>query len=38
MDDYISKPLKMSSIKQIISRYSSNDNVIVEPDISIFQA
>lgn len=38
MDDYISKPLKMSSIKQIISRYSSNDNVLVEPDISIFQA
>ncbi|WP_419885261.1 response regulator [Paenibacillus sp. B-A-8] len=38
MDDYISKPLKMSSIKQMISRYSSNDNVIVEPDISIFQA
>jgi signal transduction histidine kinase len=36
MDDYISKPLKMSSIKQIISRYS--DNVTVEPDISIFQA
>ncbi|WP_339318837.1 response regulator [Paenibacillus sp. FSL R10-2734] len=38
MDDYISKPLKMSSIKQIISRYSSHDNLIVEPDISIFQA
>ncbi|MEK4345824.1 response regulator [Paenibacillus sp. FSL P4-0184] len=38
MDDYISKPLKMSSIKQIISRYSSTDNVLVEPDISIFQA
>ncbi|MEK3749944.1 response regulator [Paenibacillus sp. FSL E2-8871] len=38
MDDYISKPLKMSNIKQIISRYSSNDNVLVEPDISIFQA
>ncbi|OZQ63041.1 hybrid sensor histidine kinase/response regulator [Paenibacillus sp. VTT E-133280] len=38
MDDYISKPLKMSSIKQIISRYSSSDNVLVEPDISIFQA
>ncbi|MNO41106.1 Sensory/regulatory protein RpfC [compost metagenome] len=37
MDDYISKPLKMSSIKQIISRYSSSDNLIVEPDISIFQ-
>ncbi len=38
MDDYISKPLKMSSIKQIISQYSSNDNVLVEPDISVFQA
>ncbi|WP_340005075.1 response regulator [Paenibacillus sp. FSL K6-0276] len=38
MDDYISKPLKMSSIKQIISRYSSNDNLIIEPDMSIFQA
>ncbi|MEK3863794.1 response regulator [Paenibacillus sp. FSL H7-0716] len=38
MDDYISKPLKMSSIKQIISRYSSSDNRMVEPDTSIFQA
>ncbi|AIQ76533.1 MULTISPECIES: response regulator [Paenibacillus] len=38
MDDYISKPLKMSSIKQIISRYSSSDNRMAEPDTSIFQA
>ncbi|OMC74180.1 hybrid sensor histidine kinase/response regulator [Paenibacillus odorifer] len=38
MDDYISKPLKMSSIKQIISRYSSSDNRMVETDTSIFQA
>lgn len=38
MDDYISKPLKMSSIKQIISRYTSNDNRFAEPDTSIYQA
>jgi signal transduction histidine kinase len=38
MDDYISKPLKMSSIKQIITRYANNDHRMVESDISIVQS
>lgn len=37
MNDYISKPLKMSSLKQIISQYTNQDNRLVEPDISIYQ-
>lgn len=38
MDGYISKPLKMSSIKQIISQYSNTENLVIERNSSIFQA
>lgn len=38
MDGYISKPLKMSNIKQIISQYSSKGNLVNKPDPSIFHA
>lgn len=36
MDGYISKPLKMSSIKQIISQYSNTGNLVTERNSSIF--
>lgn len=38
MDGYISKPLKLSSIKQIISRYSIKDNPAAQRNASLFNA
>lgn len=38
MDGYISKPLKLSSIKQIISRYSVKDNPAAQRNASLFNA
>ncbi|NQX49017.1 response regulator [Paenibacillus tritici] len=38
MDGYISKPLKLSSIKQIISRYSGQDNPATQRNTSLFNA
>jgi CheY-like chemotaxis protein len=38
MDGYISKPLKLSSIKQIISRYSGKDNPAAQRNESLFNA
>ncbi|AIQ60961.1 response regulator [Paenibacillus borealis] len=38
MDGYISKPLKLSSIKQIISRYSVKDNPAEQRNTSLFNA
>ncbi|MGN7765145.1 response regulator [Paenibacillus sp. 22594] len=38
MDGYISKPLKMSSLKQIISRYASGDNPAEQRNTSLFKA
>ncbi|MEK3791217.1 response regulator [Paenibacillus sp. FSL R7-0204] len=38
MDGYISKPLKLSSIKQMISRYSGRDNPATQRNTSIFNA
>ncbi|OKP96621.1 response regulator [Paenibacillus sp. P46E] len=38
MDGYISKPLKMSSLKQIILRYASSDNQAEKRNISLFKA
>ncbi|WP_341348497.1 response regulator [Paenibacillus sp. FSL H3-0469] len=38
MDGYISKPLKLSSIKQMISRYSGKDNPATQRNTSLFNA
>ncbi|WP_379162930.1 response regulator [Paenibacillus sp. sgz5001063] len=38
MDGYISKPLKMSSLKQIISRYAPGDNPAEQRNTSLFNA
>ncbi|MRN56975.1 response regulator [Paenibacillus monticola] len=38
MDDYISKPLKLSSIKQIITRYSPKNKLYPERNTSIYNA
>ncbi|OMF21498.1 response regulator [Paenibacillus sp. FSL H8-0259] len=38
MDGYISKPLKLSSIQQIISRYSVKDNPAAQRNASLFNA
>ncbi|MBT2292487.1 response regulator [Paenibacillus albidus] len=38
MDDYISKPLKMSSIKHIISRYSRPDPLFIDRGTSLHNA
>ncbi|OKP90698.1 response regulator [Paenibacillus sp. P32E] len=38
MDGYISKPLKMSSLKQIILRYASSDNPAEKRNTSLFKA
>lgn len=38
MDGYISKPLKLSSIKQILSRYSVKDNPAAQRNASLFNA
>lgn len=38
MDGYISKPLKLSSIKQMISRYSGRDNPATARNTSLFNA
>lgn len=38
MDGYISKPLKLSSIKQMISRYSGRDNPATQRNTSLFNA
>lgn len=38
MDGYISKPLKLSSIKQMLSRYSGRDNPATQRNTSIFNA
>lgn len=38
MDDYISKPLKLSSIKQIITRYSPKNKLFPERNTSIYNA
>lgn len=38
MNDYISKPLKMSSIKGMISRYSGTDSMLSESGTSIYRA
>ncbi|MNO19927.1 Sensory/regulatory protein RpfC [compost metagenome] len=37
MDGYISKPLKMSSVKQIISRYATEDNLAAQRSTSLFK-
>lgn len=36
MDGYISKPLKLSSIKQIISRHEVHDSTLIERNASLF--
>ncbi|ASA24172.1 response regulator [Paenibacillus donghaensis] len=38
MNDYISKPLKMSSIKQILSRYSLSKGSLLDQGTSLFNA
>ncbi|OMF90713.1 response regulator [Paenibacillus sp. FSL R7-0337] len=38
MDGYISKPLKLSSIKQMLSRYSGRDNPATQRNTSLFNA
>jgi CheY-like chemotaxis protein len=38
MDGYISKPLKLSSIKQVFSRYSVEDNPAAQRNASLFNA
>lgn len=38
MDGYISKPLKLGSIKQIIARYSGKDNPAIQRNTSLFNA
>lgn len=38
MDGYISKPLKMSSIKQMISRHAGKDNPATSRNASLFNA
>ncbi|KAI7260913.1 hypothetical protein KC345_g9947 [Hortaea werneckii] len=38
MDGYISKPLKLSSIKQILARYSGKDNPATQRNASLFNA
>lgn len=36
MDGYVSKPLKLSSIKQIISRYEPHESPLIERNASLF--
>ncbi|MCE3203252.1 response regulator [Paenibacillus sonchi] len=38
MDGYISKPLKMSSVQQIISRYTSEDHPATQRNTTLFKA
>lgn len=38
MDGYISKPIKLSSIKQVISKYSGKDNPATRRNTSLFNA
>lgn len=38
MDGYISKPLKLSSIKQVFSRYAIEDNLAAQRNTSLFNA
>lgn len=38
MDSYISKPIKLSSIKQVISKYSGKDNPATQRNTSLFNA
>ncbi|MNL71383.1 Signal transduction histidine-protein kinase BarA [compost metagenome] len=38
MDGYISKPLKMSSVQQIISRYASKDHPATQRNTTLFKA
>lgn len=38
MDGYISKPIKLSSIKQVISKYSGKDNPATQRNASLFNA
>ncbi|MEC0172288.1 response regulator [Paenibacillus graminis] len=38
MDGYISKPLKMSSVQQIISRYANEDNPATQRNTTLYKA